>query len=396
MKETKSEGGIPCVVCFSSSDWWSSHPYAVVHTMREFSRRIPVLFVNTVSPGIPKITSASFFRKLFRKLPSLLRVFRRAEPNLYVLTPLSLPYGKSRLLERLNRAALLFQVKTVLLLLGFRKPLLWMANLYAVNLARRLKYGKLVFVCTDKWDKSEYAKDKERLRQDDAELTRKADMIVCVSRNLERHYRERAGDKVHYLSHAVDFDHFSHHGERTAEIPGELRNLPKPVVGYYGSLTEINDIDLLEYCARRKEEWSFVLIGRASGDYGSLRRLPNVHFLGYRDYMVIPEYARHFDVCIQFWRQVPWIQYCSPLKTKEYLAAGKPVVSTAIPHIEEEFGEVVSCARTREQFLELLETAVREDTPEKALERQERVKNDSWEAYVDKVLSIIQGNGPAR
>jgi glycosyltransferase involved in cell wall biosynthesis len=279
-------------------------------------------------------------------------------------------------------------------LLHIKEPILWVGNLGAVQTLQKLKGKLVVYDCTDKFDKSRYIKAKELMKSLDEVMIEQADLIICVSKPLFRYYQSRASHKVHYLPHGVDFKHFASLAYKPQQPPLELRNIPHPIIGYYGTLTEANDVGLLQYCVKHKPEWSFVLVGNITeGDYRAVLSFPNVHALGYKPYEELPAYAACFDVCILFWKVYEWIHFCSPLKTKEYLALGKPVVSVRIPEIEEEFSDVISVASNQEEFLAALGDELRTDSPEKKRIRQAKVHNFTWVEYVAKVSDLLMEVG---
>lgn len=380
------------ILYFAPGDWWTSNPADWARLATEFSRHTRVLFINSVAASVPrKVLSRNFLRRVLRKLPSFLRVLRRPQPNLYVFTPLTLFTGRPVLLK-VNTWWLRFQIRTLQRLLGFRDPMIWVSNAAAASAIEGLRYSSLVYSVTDKFDESRYISAKDTLARFDATLTRLADRIMCVSRPLQRLYEMRAPGKVRYLPHAVDFEHFSPGRIGTLEVPADIVGVRRPIIGYHGSLTDSNDLELIAYCAERRPEWSFFLIGKAMHDdvLALARRFPNVHLPGFRKYEEIPAYARHFDVCLLFWKMTEWIRHCSPYKTKEYLAMGKPVVSVPIPEIVEEYSDVISVAATPEEFLSAIERELREDCPEKAALRVARVREETWANYVARVASMMK------
>lgn len=382
------------IVCFSAGDWWALNPGAFDRKMIEFAKYTKILYINTVSIGMPRILSRSFFVRLRRKMKSLARVLRQPLPGLYVFTPIILPFSKSNLLQLFNTTFLLVQIRILFFLLRIRDPILWVGNLGAVGTLPKLKGKLVVYDCTDKFDKSRYIKAKELMKSLDEVMVEQADLIICVSKPLFRYYQSKASHKVHYLPHGVDFEHFASHEYKPQQPPLELRNIPHPIIGYYGTLTEANDIELLQHCVKHRPEWSFVLVGNITeGDYRSVLAFPNVHALGYKPYEELPAYAACFDVCILFWKVYDWIQFCSPLKTKEYLALGKPVVSVRIPEIEEEFSDVISVASNKLEFLDALGYELRTDSPEKTRLRQAKVHNFTWSEYVAKVSDLLMEAG---
>ncbi|MBE7558929.1 glycosyltransferase [bacterium] len=383
------------VVYFAPGDWWTSNPADWARLAMEFSKHTPVLFINSVATSIPrKVFSRNFFRRVARKLPSFLRVLRKPMPNLYVFTPLTLFTGRPWLL-RLNTWWLQTQIKILRRLLGLRSPILWVSNAAAASIVEGLDYACLVYSVTDKFDASRYIKARETLTRFDEMLTRRADHVMCVSRPLFRYYqgRTRKG-RVHYLPHAVDFEHFNPARIAALPTPADIARVPHPIIGYHGSLTDSNDLELLAYCAERRPDWSFFLIGKAMhNDVLALaEKFRNVILAGFKKYEEIPAYARHFDVCLLFWKLTEWISYCSPYKTKEYLAMGKPTVSVPIPEIVEEYSDVISIAATPQEFLDAIERELRNNSPEKERARVARVQGETWAHYVERVVEMFLGN----
>jgi glycosyltransferase involved in cell wall biosynthesis len=163
------------------------------------------------------------------------------------------------------------------------------------------------------------------------------------------------------------------------DVPQDLREIPRPIIGYYGTLTDSNDWKTIDYCAARRPQYSFVLIGKKEITSTGMEELPNVHFLGPRPYQQIGDYGAAFDVAFMFWIRRDWIKNCSPLKLKEYLALGKPVVSTRIEEVEREYSDIVYSAETPEEFLSALDAAVTEDNSERIQKGRDKVRGDSWD-----------------
>ena len=358
--------------------------------MLAFSKYTKVLYINTVSPSMPSIFSSSFFSRLKRKIPSLLKGFRKPEKNMYVLTPFVIPVIGKCVFKRLNSILLVLQLRILLALLHMGKPILWVVNLGASNVLNKIPHSKIVYDCTDKFDASRYIQNKDALRKMDAQIVEQANKIICVSRALYNHYKERAGEKVYYLSHGVDTKLFSANGKYKNSIPLDLKNIPHPVIGYHGSLTEANDNDLLEHCIAQRPDWSFVLIGRAGEKLSQkLKPYKNVHLLGFKEYEKIPSYIKHLNVGIFFWKMSDWIHYSSPLKTKEYLAMGKPIVSVPIPELMTEYDGLAITCSSKEEYVKAIEKTLRDDNERKRKKRSARVFGDDWDSYVNKCIEII-------
>jgi glycosyltransferase involved in cell wall biosynthesis len=170
-------------------------------------------------------------------------------------------------------------------------------------------------------------------------------------------------------------------------VPDELRGLPRPILGYFGLLAEDwVDVPLLERVADRFPHGSLVLIGRATRDLASLASRPNVHLLGRRPYASLPSYCRAFDVALNVFPLNDVTLAANPLKVREYLAAGLPVVSTRIPEVEV-LGDRVRVARDHEGFLEEVAQALRD--PGCKPERSASVEAEGWDARFAELVHAL-------
>jgi glycosyltransferase involved in cell wall biosynthesis len=145
----------------------------------------------------------------------------------------------------------------------------------------------------------------------------------------------------------------------------------------------------LKSAAEALPEMSFVLIGLSTSDISDITSLPNVHYMGFRPYPEIPEFGASFDVGIMPWVQSEWIDYCNPIKLKEYLALGTPIVTTPIPQVEEYPG-LLSVAKTPQEFVEAIRASVKLNNGRSRLLRQKSVEKDSWGCKASEVLKIVR------
>jgi glycosyltransferase involved in cell wall biosynthesis len=164
--------------------------------------------------------------------------------------------------------------------------------------------------------------------------------------------------------------------------------LPHPVVGYFGSIHEWIDVALIEWLARERPQWTFLLVGHAAIDVPGLRSLTNVKLVGAQPYVDLPAWAKAFDVAIIPYRHNRQVENANPLKLREYLATGKPIVSVSNPEIDK-FARWVRIAEGREAFLAELENALREDSADAATERVAAVADQTWDRRVIDVLKQV-------
>jgi glycosyltransferase involved in cell wall biosynthesis len=224
-------------------------------------------------------------------------------------------------------------------------------------------------------------------------LAQRADVVWATTPELEARMR-RWNPRTVLVPNAADYDHFSPKVPRD-EIPAELRALPRPVIGYVGEVAAWFDTDLVRRLALRHPDWSIVLVGPATAE--ARRALPeaNVHFLGRRPYSVLPRYLAGFDCCLIPFRASPLTAAVSPIKLYEYLAAGKPVVSTPLPSVLPFAKEVLVAADQR--FLEGVEEAVASTQDAGAVEaRRRRARANTWDHRIARILEALHEVEAAR
>ena len=377
------------LICFGGEDWWyHNRGHIDIQLMRRFARTGKVLYVNSIVMQKPKFRSRTgggkrFLHKLLRKSKSILKGLRKSEEGFWVYSPFSLPVHHIRWARRWNRLLLKLQLWIVMKRLGIVKPVVWVACPAACDIAIRMKKAKLVYQRTDRFE--EYPDvDADVVRQYDKELKSTADLTLFVSTAL---YHEEASQcaKALYLDHGVDFAMFAD-ACNDEHVPNEVRNISKPVVGFFGGIDDhTSDIPFMKKVVELLPEMSFLFIGNASSDCSGLVSNQNVRMLGQRPYEQIPHYGKCFDVAIMPWRQNRWIAACNPVKLKEYLALGKPVVSTPFSELAN-YLDVVYKAATPGEFVACIKQALAEDGPELISKRRNKIRDASWDVKADIVF----------
>jgi glycosyltransferase involved in cell wall biosynthesis len=374
------------ILCFAGDNYWFSNPHSRYHLMHAVHRAgHRVLWVNSIGMNMPKVRQRGFVKRVALKLRSWLRWLKAAEPGFWVLTPIALPLFGNRAVERMNAAWIAWQVRLACLLLGMGRPLVFASIPSFADVVDAVPRRGLIYYYSDKYDAYRDLTARESIAAKDRHLFTAADAVFCAS---DKVHAALAGDRphVHYLPHAVDFRHFHAAVEADAPAPADLAAVPRPRVGYYGSLTDSNDTDMILHAAREAPDLHFVLIGRVLGDYRALDALPNVHLLGFKPYAELPAYGRHFDVAFMAWKPTEWIRHSNPLKTKEYLSQGLPIVSIPIDELEERFGDLVEFAETGPEFLAAIRRCLADDSAERRAARIARVRGESWDARAAEMM----------
>jgi glycosyltransferase involved in cell wall biosynthesis len=249
-----------------------------------------------------------------------------------------------------------------------------------------LPYRLLVYDCLDAV--TAFRPGQLEIEIAEAALARRADVVLATSPELEARMR-RGNAKPVLVPNAADYEHFSR-PVSPEEIPAEIRSLPRPVVGYVGEVGTWFDTGLVRRLALRHPDWSIVLVGPASSEARAALPDPNIHLLGRRPYAELPLYLAGFDCCLIPFRATPLTAAVSPVKLYEYLAAGRPVVSTPLPSVLPFAREVfVGADRC---FLEAVDEAVARRADEGAAEgRRRRAREHTWDDRVGAILAALRG-----
>jgi UDP-galactopyranose mutase len=219
-----------------------------------------------------------------------------------------------------------------------------------------------------------------RLRKLEAELLRRADLVFTGGRSL---YEAKRGQhrSAHCFPSSVDVEHF---GQARAAGPDPIDQLgiPAPRLGFFGVIDERMDLELLEAVARARPDWQLVMLGPVVKiDPESLPRLPNIHWLGGKPYKELPRYIAGWDVALLPFARNEATRFISPTKTPEYLAAGKPVVSTSITDVVRPYGEagLAAIADTPAEFVSAVERVLAEDGTARQARVDELLAEMSWD-----------------
>lgn len=369
------------IICFAGEDWWYHNPHSNLHLMQSFSKDNRVLFVNSIGVRAPNLKTDKYaWKRILGKAKSLLRYFRKAQNNIWVLTPIAVPLfaGHQRTIQRINKVLLVVQLKLVIWFMRFHNPILWVCvpSVKDVALSLRKKAKILVYYCVD--NISHYMGIKnDYIYEIEQELHAKADLALFVNHRLISE-RASVNPNTHYLGHGVDYVHFAKaQDEATCALPQDMLGIKKPIVGYIGALTGL-DFDLVKNLAVNNRDISIVFIGEVYSDLHGLDLEPNVFFLGKKAYGDLPAYMAHMS-CLMIVYKCGNVfnEYRNPKKLLEYLATGKPVLSIGISEVER-FREHVIIPEP-EKFAEALRACLINDDAERRSARIVFAENNTWD-----------------
>jgi len=208
--------------------------------------------------------------------------------------------------------------------------------------------------------------------------------------------KRKLHSNVHLVENAADVTYFGQVQSTGTDVADLVKKLPRPVVGYLGTIHRHTDIELLHHIAQSRPEWSILVVGPQmdtellrSSLFQRFRELPNTHLTGWMATDEVPGYFKGVDVCVIPYRtDSEFNRYVNPNKLHEYTAMGKPVVSTDIPCVHSH-ADIIYIAGTREEFVDCIEQALADDGPDRIAQRLRRAQENSWERRAGRVLKIV-------
>lgn len=369
------------IVCFSND--WGGDPLSKTHLMRLATRNHRVLWVESLGNRAPRASGRDLAR-IGRRLAKVTAGVREVEPNLFVLSPFALPVYGSRLAQAANATLLSAQVRLAMARLGMERPVVISYLPAAAPVVDRLGASLVVYHCVDEF--SEFKGAGNAIATLERQLVARSDLVVCASQPLLEAKRP-LHPSVHLLRHGVDHRHFAQSVRPELAVHPLVRDLPKPVLAFVGLIAEWVDQELLAAVADHFAHGTLLVVGHANVEAKVLSRRKNVVFTGRRPYTELPSILRGVDVSLVAFRENELARNSNPLKAREYLAAGLPVVSTPIPEIER-LG-LCHIASGPRDFIAAIEGALAAGAGPSEL-RSAAIRHESWESRWTELEALIR------
>ncbi len=273
---------------------------------------------------------------------------------------------------------------------NIQKPIFWYYTPMALPLSSHLTPELTVYDCMDELSAFKFAPPSLKILEN--ELLKKADIVFTGGYSLYN-AKKNAHHNIHPFPSSIDKEHFAK-ARFTKDDPPDQSSIPHPRFGFCGVIDERFHLELLSEVARRKPEWHFIIIGPVVKiDENSLPRYANIHYLGGKTYNELPAYLSGWDIAV-----IPFVlndstKYISPTKTPEYLAAGKPVISTSITDVVNPYAnkQVVHIADNADQFIQAAEEELNSPDKQKWLADVDNILADvSWDRTWQDMLELIE------
>ncbi len=350
-----------------------------------------VLFVNSISMGLPNLANKDLPPRIARKLRSYARLARSTPEGVTVVSPAVIPFFGTRAAREVNRKLLAMQIGRLARRGGLARPILWIAIPTAADMIGEFDERLVIYQVSDKYDANlmDHATDLATIKKLHERAIDKADIVFYSGQKLLAE-AERGRERSFLLEQAVDFEHWSPVSAGKLEIADAVARIPRPRLGYFGAIEPwLVDQELIKRAARERPDWQWIFIGNKSRGV-EVEALPNTHFLPPVPYQKLPNYAAGFDVCVLPWDTAhSFTSYGSAIKVREYLASGLPVVISPLPEYES-MSDVLRIARSHDDWFRLVEEALAENDPVAAQARQAAVSGGTWDARAEWVSGLIE------
>ena len=271
---------------------------------------------------------------------------------------------------------------------AFDRPLLWYYSpMDASWTLGQFENRGIVYDCMD--ELSQFTGAPPQLVAHERRLMEHADVVFTGGYELWTRKSEQHGN-AHFFGCGVEADHFGQAMDNDTPVPPDIDFMDRPILGWFGVIDERVDYRLVGEVARLRPDWSVAMIGPVvKVDPSVLPHAPNLYWLGPRDYSVLPAYCKAFDVCMMCFALNDATQYINPTKALEYLATGRPVLSTPVRDVVRQWSDLVEIADTPEAFAEAADRLLRERDGERIERGLAKAREMSWEANVARMEAII-------
>lgn len=345
--------------------------------LSRFARKHPILFIE--EPFFDRPEGSEPDVQYHRVMPNVTVVCPHVPPswNKNPQLPAKLREITKEAIERMNENG------------EFDSPLLWYYS--PMDSAWSLGYYPnrgVIYDCMD--ELANFAGAPKQLIDNEKRLMNFADVIFTGGYEMGEK-RKKLHPNVHIFGCGVEFKHFNKAQDKTTAIPPDIDFMPRPILGWFGVIDERVDYGMIGEMARKRPDWSFAMVGPVvKVDPNLLPHSPNLFWMGGRDYQQLPNYCAAFDVCMMPFANNASTQYINPTKGLEYMATGKPIVSTPVRDVVRQWSDIVYIANNTDEFIAAAEKALNNSDPDRIRKGLELATQSSWESTVATMQELIR------
>ena len=311
--------------------------------------------------------------------------------TVYALPPVLPFFNKFRWVNRLNQKRQAAFVRRKMREHGFGdETVLWCYSPSSCDIVEQVPHSSLVYDCVDRHSAYGGLMNPELVDAMELELAGKCSRVFATAEPLAKRLKA-ANEKTAFIPNGADYERFAQANDEQP-VPSDLKDIPHPIFGFVGALQPCVEYGYVETAAKAHPDWSFVFIGgeKPGAKLDVLRTLQNVHFLGLKPNELLPQYLAHFDACLNLFADNALSRDVSPLKFYEYLATGRPIVSTPQPEQVMQYAPLIQVATNPEEFSVKCAESLLDDLPERRAARMTAGRGCSWDARVAQMCKYLR------
>ena len=374
------------IVCLSTSPW-----YPIPTRKQQVMSRMENAEILYFDPPVTLLAPLKD-KEARKKLFAYRNPGEKIKDNLtvYALPPVLPFFNRFRWINKINQFRIARFVRKKMRQAHMEQPVLWTYSPTSCDCLAKIPHRAIVYDCVDRHSAYGGLMNPKLVDQMEQDLAQKADQIFATAQGLCERLRQ-FNPKVQFIPNGANYERFSQAAEHQ-DKPVDFPNMDGPVFGFVGALQDCIAYQFVEKAAKAKPEWNFVFIGgeKPGVDLSALKSCKNVYFLGLKANESLPAYMAQFDVCLNLFVANDLSKDVSPLKFFEYLATGKPIVSTPQPEQILQFSSIISIAYTEEDFVVKCAEALADDLPERKVLRMEEGRKSSWDSRVSQMCACLQ------
>lgn len=381
-------------IILSTADWdnpfWTNKQH-VAATLAQMGHR--VLYIDSMGLRKPTAT-ASDLSRIWRRVLRLFRGVTQVLPDVWVISPFSIPLQRNPFIRRMNGLFLRWQLRWSAWRLGFHDLVLWTYSPLSADIMSVLPGKVRIYHCVDEI-KAQPGMPTALIEQEEKRLLALVDHVFVTSPELLAR-KSVFHPRVHFLPNVADFEHFNQAMVCDLLCPSDIQSMSKPMIGFIGAISGYKlDFALIRQLVVSRPQYQFVFIGKIGEgdpwtDIQSLQDLANLHFIGPKAYSELPAYLRQFSACLLPCAINEYTRNMFPMKFFEYMAAGRPVVTTPLPALAS-YGEFCDIAATSDEFAVCLDRIIRCLDVEKVQRGVAEAKRNTYLARTQTMLDMIGG-----
>lgn len=372
-------------IVYFANDWNADHKTSSHHIAAQLKKHNRILYIETGGMRRPR-RSGRDFKRIIGRVFLWTKGVRKVDDKFFIYSLIIFPFH-GVVARWINKKLNIFILREALKRYKFNEPIFWFVAPHVSYFADYFEKSATVYYCTDNVSQMPGV-DQASIEMLEDDLLRKADVVFATAEHLLDRLRQRGRSRnMHYSPHAVDYDHFSQAQNRDLPIADEFAIRHRPIIGYIGLVERWVDLDLIAYIAKARPDWAISLIGRIAIDVDPVSFAENIQCLGVKRYRDLPRYLKGFDVCILPFKINELTKSVNPIKIKEYLASGKPIVATSLPEMKL-FNGLVEVAESYDDFVQKIDMLLNSDG--RSAKRMSFVRHDSWSNRVEMISQAIE------